>query len=293
MKRRELTAKDAGDEDAKSAKDILLRALCASFFASFAVNVFVYLQMKVALKTGGITLEIFNTRIVTALMAMLAVSCVATSSFSQEKPKYDMGLMQMVFLNRSSTVGKGGERDDQIRKEHRAYVESLIKEGKLALAGEVADEGDLREIMVFRTESPDEARQMAQSLPAVRAGMLKADVQSWYAARNLITPPVWPLRQSDYIFGLLVRGPKWTKEKTEETKKIQEGHMANINRLGESGKLVLAGPFEGDGDRRGVFIFKVNTQEEAQALTETDPAVIAGRLKIKLYRWSVAQGMLP
>lgn len=237
-------------------------------------------------------MKIFNAKIVTVLMAILAASCVATSSFAQQKPKYHMGLMQMVFLHRSS-VWKGGARDDQIKKEHQAYVESLIKEGKLALSGEVAGEDDLREIMVFRTASLDEAWQMAHALPAVRTGMLKVDVQSWYAARNLITPPVWPLQQSDYIFGLLVRGPKWTKEQTEETKKIQAGHMENINKLGESGKLVLAGPFEGNGDRRGVFIFKVETPEEAQALTDTDPAVIAGRLKIKLYRWSVSKGMLP
>lgn len=237
-------------------------------------------------------MKIFNARIVTVLMLILAVSCVSASSFAQDKPKYDMGLMQMIFLHRSS-VWKGGARDEQIRKEHRAYVESLIKEGKLALSGEVAGESDLSEIMVLRSESADEAQQLVNSLPAVRAGMLKAEVQPWYAARNLITPPVWPLRQTDYIFGLLVRGLKWTKGQTEETKKIQAGHMANINRLGESGKLVLAGPFEGDGDRRGVFIFKVSTLEEAQALTDTDPAVIAGRLKIKLYRWSVAKGMLP
>ncbi len=68
--------------------------------------------------------------------------------------------------------------------------------------------------------------------------------------------------------------------------------MANIKRLGESGKLVLAGPFVDGGERRGVFIFKVDTPEEAQALTDTDPAVIAGRLRIKLYRWSVPKGTL-
>jgi uncharacterized protein YciI len=90
-----------------------------------------------------------------------------------------------------------------------------------------------------------------------------------------------------------VRGAKWTKEQTEETKKIQEGHMANIARLAETGKLVLAGPFVDGGDRRGVFIFKLDSLSEAQALTDTDPAVIVGRLKIVLYRWSVPKGMLP
>jgi uncharacterized protein YciI len=69
--------------------------------------------------------------------------------------------------------------------------------------------------------------------------------------------------------------------------------MANINRLAKMGKLVLAGPFYEDGDRRGVFIFKTESLSEAQALTDTDPAVIAGRLKIDLYRWVVPGGMLP
>ncbi|MGB7925262.1 MAG: YciI family protein [Pyrinomonadaceae bacterium] len=233
----------------------------------------------------------FITKIVAALVLMLA-SC-SVSSLAQQEPQYDMGIMQMLFLSRFS-AWKGEERDlDRIKKEQRAQVESLVREGKLALCGEVADDDGLREIMVFRTESIDEARQMAQALPAVRAGMLTADTISWYTARNLIKTPQLPVTQSDYIFGLLVRGPKWTKEQTEETKKIQEGHMANINRLGKTGKLVLAGPFEGNEDRRGVFIFKVATTAEAQALTDTDPAVVAGRLKIKLYRWSVAKGMLP
>jgi uncharacterized protein YciI len=186
-----------------------------------------------------------------------------------------------------------GDRVGQVGKEHQAYVESLVTDGKLALWGEVAGEGDLREIMVVKTESLEEAQQMAESLPAVKAGTLKADALSWYAARTLIRTPQTPLSRSNYIFGLLVRGPKWTKEQTEETNKIQVGHLANINRLAEAGKLVLAGPFYGDGDRRGVFIFKVDSPAEAQALTDTDPAVIAGRLKIELHRGSVPKGMLP
>ena len=203
-----------------------------------------------------------------------------------------MGKMQMVFLRRSPEW-KAEDRVGQVGKEHQAYVESLVTDGKLALWGEVAGEGDLREIMVVKTESLEEAQQMAESLPAVKAGTLKADALSWYAARNLIRTPQTPLSRSNYIFGLLVRGPKWTKEQTAETNKIQEGHLANINRLAEAGKLVLAGPFYGDGDRRGVFIFKVDSLAEAQALTDTDPAVIAGRLKIELHRWSVPKGMLP
>jgi uncharacterized protein YciI len=157
----------------------------------------------------------------------------------------------------------------------------------------VTGEGNLREILVAKTEFIEEAKQMVQLFPAVKAAMMRADVLSWYAARNVIKTPELPLTLSSYVFGVLVRGPQWTKEQTEETRKIQEGHMANINRLAETGKLVLAGPFVEGGDRRGVFIFKVDSPSDAQALTDTDPAVIAGRLKIVLYKWSVPKGILP
>ena len=122
--------------------------------------------------------------------------------------------------------------------------------------------------------------------------MLKPEVLSWFASRNAITTAKTPIAQSHYIFGLLVRGPKWTATPSEDTQKIQAGHMANINRLAEMGKLVLAGPFFSGGDRAGVFIFKLDSIEEAQALTNTDPAVMAGRLKIELHNWSVPEGML-
>lgn len=221
---------------------------------------------------------------------LLGLACAAPSR-AQEAPKYDMGKIQLVFL-KLSPEWKAADTSRQVLGEHRAFVEKLLKEGRLAIAGEVSGDGDLREIMVIKTESPEEARQAALSLPAVKAGMLRPEVLSWFAARNFITPPQMPLTTANYVFGLLVRGPKWTPEVTEETKKLQEGHMANINRLAEAGKLVLAGPFIDGGERRGVFIFKVDTLEEAQALTETDPAVKAGRLKIELHRWAVPKGTL-
>lgn len=47
----------------------------------------------------------------------------------------------------------------------------------------------------------------------------------------------------------------------------------------------MAGPFMDDGDIRGIYIFNVKTIEEAQALTETDPAIKAGRLIMELHPW--------
>ncbi len=96
-----------------------------------------------------------------------------------------------------------------------------------------------------------------------------------------------------YYMGLLSRGPKWTPEVTPEVEHLQEAHMANIRRLGDEGKLVLAGPFTDGGALRGVFVFKVGSIEEAKALADTDPAVEAGRLLIEIHPWLVPKGILP
>jgi len=109
------------------------------------------------------------------------------------------------------------------------------------------------------------------------------------AEKKSAAPPEESMRM--YVLGLLYRGDKWTPEKTEEAAKIQEGHMANIGRLAEEGKLILAGPFGGDGDLRGLFLFDATTVEEARALADTDPAVKAGRLRIDLIPWYGPKGI--
>lgn len=67
---------------------------------------------------------------------------------------------------------------------------------------------------------------------------------------------------------------------------IFAGHMKNINRMAEEGKLVVAGPFgKNDHHFRGLYIFDVATIEAAQALVNSDPAVSSGLLKGEFYPW--------
>ena len=61
--------------------------------------------------------------------------------------------------------------------------------------------------------------------------------------------------------------------------------MANITRMANEGKLVVAGPFLDKGDLRGIYIFNVETVAEAEALTSTDPSVKAGVLAMELHPW--------
>ena len=92
---------------------------------------------------------------------------------------------------------------------------------------------------------------------------------------------------------LLKKGPSWTAEKTDETKAIQAGHMANIERLWKEKKLIVAGPSGDDGDLRGVFVFDTDSLDEAKALAASDPAVKAGRLAPEFHSWWVERKALP
>jgi len=87
-----------------------------------------------------------------------------------------------------------------------------------------------------------------------------------------------------YVMAFLKSGPNRDHDQ-EEAVALQRGHMANIRRLAAEGKLVLAGPFLGDGEFRGIFLLNVESEEEARALVETDPAVAAGRLEMELHPW--------
>lgn len=87
-----------------------------------------------------------------------------------------------------------------------------------------------------------------------------------------------------YVLALLKRGPNRSLPK-DEADALQVAHLRNIGRMAQERKLVLAGPFFGDDDLRGIYIFNVSTLEEAKKLTETDPAIKAGSLVMELKEW--------
>lgn len=89
---------------------------------------------------------------------------------------------------------------------------------------------------------------------------------------------------SQYVLVFLKRGPNRDQDSLAAAQ-IQKEHLANIQRLADERKLVLAGPFLDNGDIMGIYIFAVSSLEEAQKLTASDPAVKAGRLIMEMHPW--------
>ena len=87
-----------------------------------------------------------------------------------------------------------------------------------------------------------------------------------------------------YVMAFLRKGPNRDLDSAASAE-LQMAHLKNINRMAEEGTLVLAGPFFGDGDIRGIYVFNVQSIDEAKVLTNTDPAVLEGSLEMELIEW--------
>ncbi len=100
-----------------------------------------------------------------------------------------------------------------------------------------------------------------------------------------------------YYIYLLKKGPTWSPDDTPEIDALQEAHLANMRRLGETGRLAINGPlldsFATSGEIRGIGVLKAKSLAEAQELISTDPMVKVGRLIFELHTWMVKKDILP
>ena len=233
-----------------------------------------------------------NQFIAGLLLALMFIAVPAVARAQEKKePQHKLIEFHMALLKHGPKYIATGMPKD-LQAQHVAHVLSLLESGKAVIAGPLSDEGDIAGIYVLRAKSKEEAREWADNDPAVKAGFFVADMHPWWS-EDVMKKPSSPVKLTTAYLALLTRGAKWTPEKTAATEELQKAHLANINRLAELKKLVVAGPFGDDGRLRGIFVFKVASIEEARALTETDPAVQAGRLAIEIHPWLVPEGVLP
>jgi len=101
-------------------------------------------------------------------------------------------------------------------------------------------------------------------------------------------PPEYEMRT--YVLVLIYRGPT-PETDPEKSKELFRGHMANIARLVDEKKIILAGPMMDKTDLRGIFLFDLDSVEEAQKLCDTDPAIQSGTFRVEIHPWYSAKGI--
>ncbi|MDQ6652650.1 MAG: YciI family protein [Acidobacteriota bacterium] len=226
-----------------------------------------------------------------AALVLLLLALPAIAGAQEKQPEFKLIEFQMTLLKRGPKWTATGMTEG-LRSEHVAYVLSLLESGQAVIAGPLGDNGEIAGIYILRAKSAEEAKAWIEKDPAVKLGYFMPEIHPWWS-EDVMKKPASPIKLTTAYLALLTRGPKWTPEKTPATEELQKAHRANIRRLADMKKLVVAGPFGDDGFLRGIFVFRTASLEEARALTATDPAVQAGRLAIDIHPWLVPEGVLP
>ncbi|WP_233595634.1 MULTISPECIES: YciI family protein [Corallococcus] len=139
---------------------------------------------------------------------------------------------------------------------------------------------------------------MARTLTFTSALLLLALSSTPAAPSASATKPGAPAEKKfefeKHYLVLLKRAPNAPKTEPAALQKLQEEHLAHLTRMGESGKMVLAGPFDEQDDvgMRGACIYRTETKQEARQLAEQDPMVKAGRLQVEVLAWYTEKGYL-
>lgn len=96
----------------------------------------------------------------------------------------------------------------------------------------------------------------------------------------------------NYILVLLKTGPKRVPDGAARDAMFA-AHMANINRLANEGKLIMAGPFvQDDSGWRGLYVFNAESIDEARPWVESDPVIKEGEMVAEYHRWYASAGLM-
>lgn len=185
------------------------------------------------------------------------------------------------------------EAGEKLQEEHMANIRKLHSEHKLVVAGPFLDDTPLRGIFVLRAESLEQARDWAQSDPAIKAGRLEAEIHGpWDVDAGAIHEPETTEGMEQYTLVLLKNGEKWSPSAPGFMDVVRR-HHALITEMIEKGKIAVAGPFplSDPGELRGISIFRVGAEETAK-LVQDDPTVKAGLLKTEIHPWISGKGVL-
>lgn len=93
-----------------------------------------------------------------------------------------------------------------------------------------------------------------------------------------------------YYFVFLKSGPNKDYSDTAKIQRYQEGHMNNIRKMADMGKLHIAGPFMDNTELRGIFIMDVKNKEEINTLLAEDIYIKEGYLIYEVHPWYSMKG---
>lgn len=118
----------------------------------------------------------------------------AAQAETEAQPPMEFDTYQLVLLKRPAEPKEyPPERAQEIQTAHLGHLTRMAQEGHLVVAGPFGDQEDetLRGLALYRVESVEEARRLAEADPSVQAGRLEVEVMTWYTQKGALAFPVF------------------------------------------------------------------------------------------------------
>ena len=96
-------------------------------------------------------------------------------------------------------------------------------------------------------------------------------------------------QDNKYTIVFLNKNPDAPQLTKDESAKVMEGHMANINKMAKEGKLLAAGPFDGGG---GIFVMNSSSIDDIKTWLAPDPGVQSKRWNLEMLPYKPRYGSI-
>jgi uncharacterized protein YciI len=189
------------------------------------------------------------------------------------------------------------EEGEKLQAAHMANIHKMAVDGVLVSAGPFDDTPrTISGIFIFKVESLEKAREIAEKDPTVLAHRNTIDVHAWdgpagigeeYFRLHKLDPKT-PENMQMYPLCML-----FLNEGSGGRGELMEAHERYVEKLRTDGKLGAAGRVTGEDGMAGLVIFRPMALNEALRMMGDDPAVKGGALKVEFHQWWSSDHVLP
>jgi uncharacterized protein YciI len=114
---------------------------------------------------------------------------------AQAAPAFEFETFQLVLLMRAPTWKKLPDAEAQaLQAQHIAHLTRMGEAGKAVVCGPFGNQKDpaYRGACIYRVATPEEARELAEADPVVKAGQLRIEAVTWAVGKGYMTFPKAP-----------------------------------------------------------------------------------------------------
>lgn len=107
----------------------------------------------------------------------------ATQKNSIEK-QHEMKTYYLVLLKKGNNRTHDESTAAAIQEQHIAHLMEMMNLGKINIVGPLLDDSEILGICIYNVDTAQEAEQLANNDPAVKAGRLIVEVHPWYSNKG-------------------------------------------------------------------------------------------------------------